>query len=67
MTERKRRAGDILFPLERKPTLCDFSKTIQRHILTLYLTKLKDILHPHHRGKKGRIYLSIRSQRHNHF
>lgn len=68
MTGRKRRAGDVLlFPLGRKPELYNFSKTIQRHTLTLYLTKLKDILHPHYRGEKGRIYLCIRSQRHNHF
>jgi hypothetical protein len=41
---------------EKQFTLCNFSKTIQRYTLTLYLGKLKNILHPHHK-KKGKEYI----------
>lgn len=65
MTER--RAGDVLLfpPKEKKTTMYNFSKTIQRHSLTLYLTKLRDILHLHHRKKEE--YISALGARDNHF
>lgn len=68
MTERKRRAGNVLlFPSGKKiPCITPQRLSKKAYINFVYLTKLKDILHHHHR-KEGRIYLCIRSQRHNHF